>query len=175
MRQIALDTETTGFNKKKGLDIEHGHRVVEIACVEIINGIITGKVFHTYINPQRKIDSKAMRIHGITDQKVKGKPLFKEIATELINFIEDSTVIIHNAKFDIAFLDQEFRMLDKSLQPQGRIFHIIDTLDMARERFPGEDNTLNGLAKRLQIGLTREGLHGALLDAQMLARIYLSM
>lgn len=175
MREITLDTETTGFNKKKGCRVEKGHRIIEIACVEIINGIITGNFFHRYVNPQRKIDSKAIRIHGITDKKVKGMPLFRDIVIDLLEFLGDSNIIIHNASFDVAFLDQEFKLLPGNVQPQGMTFHVTDSLEMARERFPGENNSLNGLAERLHIGITRDGFHNALIDAQMLARIYLSM
>ena len=176
MRWIALDTETTGMNKgrRNGGDVCKGHRVIEIGCVEIVNGNITGKQFHAYIKPDRKVDQKATLIHGITDDFLHDKPVFQQVVKSLLKFIGGSNLIIHNAPFDIAFLDQEFSLLAGVNQPK-ELFTVTDTLQVARECFPFQNNTLNALGARLDIGLKREGRHGALLDAEMLARVYLKM
>lgn len=171
MRLVALDTETTGLNFKG--DICKGHRIIEIACIEIVDGRVTGRQFHHLINPGMPICKNASKIHGITDDEVKDKPTFKRIVKKLLDFIGSSTIIIHNAPFDIAFLDQEFNLLSKKDRP-NRIFNYIDTLPMTRNRFPGEDNTLDALARRF--GLLTDGkqrVHGALTDAKLLAEIYL--
>lgn len=175
MRQIALDTETTGMNKIRGNNgalVAVGHRIIEIACVEILDGVITGSTFHTYINPQRKIDKQATAVHGITDDMVKNAPKFKDIATALLEFIGDSNIIIHNAPFDLAFLDKEFNMLPKKKQPTNK-YTVIDTLKIARWLFPGQHNTLEGLCHRFNIANKVE--HSALLDAVMLAHLYLKL
>ena len=174
-RKVVLDTETTGFNSRRnGGTVADGHRIIEIGCVEMIGDRITGNRFHAYVKPDRAIDPKAIELHGITDQFLQDKPSFKDIAGELIKFIGNSTVVIHNAPFDIAFLDQEFKMLPEKEQPIGAKFTVIDTLDMARRLFPGENNSLDSLGELYNINL-RNGRHGALTDAQMLARIFIIM
>lgn len=174
MREVVLDTETTGLKRKgNGGSVCDGHRIIEIACVELINGEITGRKFHALINPGCKIDKKATSIHGITSESLKGKPKFEEIAGELIDFIQDSVLIIHNAPFDIQFLDQEFRKLKKKDQPQGN-FDVVDTLEMARRLYPNMKNDLNSLAEHFKIDIQREK-HSALVDSEILARVYLNM
>lgn len=169
-RFVVLDTETTGFTRKKGLSICHGHRVVEVACVEICGGARTGLVFHVYVNPGRDIDPAAVAVHGITDGFLRDKPQFKDIAAELVGFIGESPVVIHNAPFDIAFLDKEFGLLVE--QPTTK-FKFIDTLELARKRFPGLRNDLNSLCKG--VGMNGRGEHGALLDACLLADVFLKL
>jgi DNA polymerase-3 subunit epsilon len=174
-RTIALDTETTGINKKRnGRGICDGHRVIEIGCVEIINGNITGNVFHEYIQPDMPIDPKAEAVHSINAEFLKSKPRFKEIASKFLQFIKDSTIIIHNAPFDIAFIDQELKQLPIKLQPQGT-FKYIDTLTMARNLFPRHRNDLNALSERFNIKGRGDGSHGALVDAEILATLFLKM
>ena len=173
MRFIALDTETTGMNKKRNGDqVCAGHRVIEIGCVEIIGKKVTGRQFHTFCNPGRGIDPGAVRVHGLTDEIVKTAPLFHDVAKGFVDFIGGSTLIIHNARFDIAFLDQEFAALPKELQPVG-LFTFIDTLELAREAFPFNRNDLDSLCSRGGIG-GRVGAHGALIDAKLLADVFLA-
>lgn len=174
VRQIALDTETTGMNKARGGNrtVTVGHRIIEIGCVEIIDRVITGRSFHTLVNPGRKIDPKATAVHGITDAHVKNSPRFADIVDQLLDFINGDEVIIHNAPFDTAFLDKEFRILPNHKQPSIN-FSCIDTLVIARAIFPGEDNTLNALCQRFNVANAVE--HSALLDAVMLAHVYLKL
>lgn len=167
MRMVALDTETTGLKKGK-FNISHGHRIIEIAAVEIVDNKITKNKFHSYINPGMKISEKAQQVHGIRDEFLIGKPKFEDISSKLLEFIGDSDIIIHNAPFDISFLDQEFRLL--KTPPHGRIFKVIDTLRMTRNRYPGQDNSLLGLCKRF--GIPCENSHSALSDATMLANLF---
>lgn len=175
MRFVAIDTETTGMNKRRnGGDVSDGHRVIEIACVEILDWKVTGRYFHTYINPQICIDKEAILVHGISDDFLQDKPLFNDISTKIIQFIGDSTIVIHNAPFDIAFLDKEFSLVDKDKRPNG-VFYVSDTLTTARNRFIGLDNSLKALAERLQIGLSQTDQHSALIDAQILARIFIAL
>lgn len=176
-RFIVLDTETTGLNRNRNIntDVCHGHRVVEIACVEIIGSSITGRRFHRYVQPDRDIDPKAVSVHGITDEFLKGKPRFHDIVGEFLDFIKDDVLVIHNAPFDIAFIDQEFSLLPKSLQPTGKNFTFIDTLTIARDRFPYYKNDLNSLCDRYEVGGRSGGLHGALEDTRMLALVFLKM
>jgi len=174
VRHVILDTETTGLNRKRnGEDVCSGHRIIEIGCVEIVNGYITGNSFHSYVQPNQPIDPQAIKIHGITDEFLKGKPLFSEITKELIAFIKDATIVIHNAPFDISFLDKEFRKLPRSKQPKA-CFVVVDTLDIARNTFPGQKNTLDALCERYSIA-KRQRNHGALIDAEILSKIYLAM
>ena len=171
MREVILDTETTGLNRKgKGNGVSVGHRIVEVACVELIDGKISGRKFHTYVNPERKVDPKATEIHGLTNDFLEDKPIFAEIAGKLLDFINDSVLIIHNASFDIEFLDQEFRRLKPKDQPKGT-FEVIDTLQVARTIFPRMRNDLNSLAKHFDIEINREK-HGALIDCEILAHVY---
>ena len=169
MRLIFLDTETTGMNKSG--NVCENHRIIEIGCVEMIDGEVTGKEFHRFINPGQKIDKAAYKIHGIKGSNLKGKPAFKNVAEELINFLDGSTIVIHNASFDISFLDKEFMGVSKQIRPVGKTFKVIDTLQMARQAFPGMDNSLKALVQRF--GLRQQKLHSAIEDARMLSQIYL--
>ena len=169
-RQIILDTETTG------LDFKTGHRVIEIGCVEIVNRKFTGNEYHTYINPERESDEGALRVHGLTTEFLSDKPKFSEIYEEFINFIKDAELLIHNAEFDIGFLDNEIKLISKDLNPvENEVLKITDTLQIAREKHPGQRNSLDALVSRYEInGYDRE-LHGALLDSKILGDVYLSM
>ena len=169
-RQIILDTETTG------LDFKTGHRVIEIGCVEIVNRKFTGNEYHTYINPERESDEGALRVHGLTNEFLSDKPKFSEIYEEFINFIKDAELLIHNAEFDIGFLDNEIKLVSKDLNPvENEVLKITDTLQIAREKHPGQRNSLDALVSRYEInGYDRE-LHGALLDSKILGDVYLSM
>lgn len=174
MRYVTLDTETTGLNSKGNVCLNH--RIIELACVEIIDGRITENTFHTYLNPGVSISPKATKIHGIKNKSLKGKPKFSDIVKDFLSFIGTSHVIIHNAPFDIAFLDQEFSLLPKTKRPTNT-FYYIDTLDIGRELFPGQDNTLDALYNRFfydeNDGVKR--IHGALQDAKMLANVFLRL
>jgi DNA polymerase-3 subunit epsilon len=169
MRQIVLDTETTG------LDTAEGHRVIEIGCVEILNRRISGNTFHQYIQPDRGIDGAAVEVHGITDGFLADKPRFTDIAQEFLKFITGAELIIHNAPFDVGFLDYELSLL---ATPCGRIAElcaVVDTLAMARRLHPGQKNSLDALCRRYRIDNSHRELHGALLDAEILADVYLAM
>ena len=169
-RQIILDTETTG------LDFKTGHRIIEIGCVEIINRKFTGNEYHTYINPDRDSDEGALRVHGLTAEFLSDKPRFAEIYEDFISFIKDSELLIHNAEFDIGFLDNEIKLVSKDLDSiEKEVLKITDTLQIAREKHPGQRNSLYALVNRYAInGYDRE-LHGALLDSKILGDVYLSM
>lgn len=168
MRQIILDTETTG------LDPALGHRIIEIAGVEIVNRRLTGRQFHRYVNPERDSEEAALQIHGLTREFLSDKPKFREVAEELLEFLAGGELVIHNAAFDVAFLDHEFRLLD--FQPVcTHCPSVIDTLRLARDLHPGKRNGLDALCSRYQIDNSARTLHGALLDAQLLAEVYLSM
>ena len=168
MRQIILDTETTG------LDPALGHRIIEIAGVEIVNRRLTGNHFHRYVNPERDSEEAALQVHGLTREFLSDKPKFAEIAGELMEFVRDAELVIHNAAFDIAFLDSELRLLDH--KPVCTLCPcVVDTLKMARELHPGKRNGLDALCDRYEIDNSARTLHGALLDAQLLAEVYLSM
>lgn len=169
MRQIVLDTETTGLEPKQG------HRIIEIGCVEIINRRKTNKHYHQYINPDREIDEGAYNVHGISNEFLADKPRFKEIAQEFINFIRDSELIIHNAPFDVGFIDHELRKLGIKWGKVEHFCTVTDTLTMAREKHPGQKNNLDALCKRYEIDNSKRDLHGALLDAQILLDVYLAM
>jgi DNA polymerase-3 subunit epsilon len=168
MRQIVLDTETTG------LEVALGHRIIEIAGVEIINRRLTGRHFHKYLNPQRDIEQGALQVHGLTLEFLQDKPLFADIVAELIEFVDGAELIIHNAAFDVSFLDSEFALA--ALKPISAYCETVtDTLRMARELHPGKRNSLDALCERYQIDNSARTLHGALLDAELLAEVYLSM
>jgi DNA polymerase III subunit epsilon len=168
MRQIFLDTETTG------LSAEAGDRVIEIGCLEMINRRMTGNNLHHYLNPQRSSHPDALKVHGLTDQFLADKPLFAEIAPALRDFIQGAELIIHNAAFDIGFLDAEFKRL--GFEPVSRVAgKITDSLLLAREAFPGKSNSLDALCKRLEVDNTHRSLHGALLDAGLLAEVYIRL
>ena len=166
MRRIALDTETTGLNP---LD---GHRIVEIGCVELDINIPTGKEWHTYLNPQRTMPEAAFIVHGLDDNFLSNKPLFKNISSEFLNFIKDAELVIHNARFDIGFLNNELKLANL---PIINIDKAIDTVQLARQTIPGAAASLNALCKRFDIDLSQRGKHGALLDAQLLSEVYLEL
>lgn len=168
MRQIILDTETTGIGH------ESGHRIIEIGCVELIDRKLTGKHFHVYLNPEREVDEGAFRVHGISTGFLQDKPLFKEILSDFLQFVGGAPLIIHNAPFDVGFINSELRLAKwkKSLE---EYCEILDTLVMAREKHPGQRNSLDALCKRYDIDNSNRQLHGALLDAEILAFVYLAM
>lgn len=169
MRQVVLDTETTG------LDVTQGHRIIEIGCVELLNRRITGRNYHQYIKPDREIDEGAVEVHGITNQFLDGKPLFGEIVDDFLEFLGEAELIIHNAPFDVGFINGELRRLDGQSMPIEQSLKVLDTLDVARKRHPGQKNNLDALCKRYSIDNSGRELHGALLDARILADVYLAM
>lgn len=169
MRQIVLDTETTG------LEVRQGHRLVEIACVEMVERRLTGRHYQTYLNPQRAIDEGARLVTGIEDEFLLDKPLFAHVVDEFLAFIDGAELIIHNASFDIGFLDAELARLGDGVGRIGDRCRVLDTLAMARERYPGQRNSLDALCKRLGVDNSRRDLHGGLIDAQLLAEVYLGM
>ncbi len=169
-RQIILDTETTG------LDPKSGHRVIEIGCIELLNRKFTGEQYHIYLNPDRDSDEAALEVHGLTSEFLSDKPRFKDIYEEFLEFIGGSELLIHNAEFDINFLDHEIKLLSKKLPTVSDcVIKITDTLQIAREKHPGQRNSLDALVKRYEIGGYDRELHGALLDSQILGDVYLSM
>ena len=170
LRQIVLDTETTG------LDPYSGHRVIEIGCIELVNRKFTGEQFHIYLNPDRDSDKGALEVHGLTTEFLSDKPRFKDIYEEFLQFISGSELLIHNAEFDVNFLDHEIKLLSKKLPTvSDSVMKITDTLQIAREKHPGQRNSLDALVKRYEIGGYDRELHGALLDSQILGDVYLSM
>ena len=169
MRQVVLDTETTG------LDPSQGHRVIEIGCVEIDNRKLTGKHFHCYLNPDREIDAGAMEVHGLTSHFLADKPRFHQVESEFLEFIDGSELVIHNAPFDIGFLDHELRATKTDALQIASFCPILDSLLLAREKHPGQRNSLDALCKRYGVDNTQRQLHGALLDAEILADVYLVM
>ncbi len=167
MRQVVLDTETTGIGAEKG------HRIIEIGCVELIDRKLTGRHYHQYVNPQRASDVEAVGVHGITDEFLLDKPLYGQVAQSFYDFIEGAELVIHNAPFDIGFMDMEFRHVN---MPKTATFcTILDTLVMARDMHPGQRNSLDALCRRYGIDNSHRELHGALLDAEILADVYLMM
>ncbi|MEO0368445.1 MAG: DNA polymerase III subunit epsilon [Pseudomonadota bacterium] len=168
-RQIVLDTETTG------LEYQQGHRIIEIGCVELINRRLTGNNFHVYLDPDREIDEGAIAVHGITNEDLQGKPHFDEIALKLIEYLSGAELVIHNAPFDVGFLDSELGMLEDNTTKINQICTVHDTLTHARKMFPGQRNDLDSLCKRYEIDNSHRELHGALLDAEILADVYLLM
>jgi DNA polymerase-3 subunit epsilon len=168
MRQVFLDTETTGLNA------EAGDRIVEIGCIELDNRRPTGRTLHHYVNPQRSSHPDAVRVHGITDAFLADKPLFAAVADEVLAFVDGAEVVIHNSAFDLGFLDAEFARLGRG-RFAARTERITDSLLMAREMFPGKSNSLDALCKRLEVDNSGRDLHGALLDAGLLAEVYLRM
>jgi DNA polymerase-3 subunit epsilon len=167
MRQIVLDTETTG------LTVEDGHRIIEIGCVEVINRRLTGRHLHLYLNPEREVDEGARAVHGMSLDMLLDKPRFPEVAAELIRFVADAEVLIHNASFDVGFLDAELARLGLPSFATG--CRVTDTLRLARELHPGKRNSLDVLCERYGISNAHRKLHGALLDAELLADVYLAM
>jgi DNA polymerase III subunit epsilon len=168
-RQLILDTETTGINPKDG------HRIIEIGCVELINRRFTGNNFHVYINPERIIDAEAVAVHGITNERLKHEPKFRDIAKSFFDYIQGAELVIHNAAFDVGFINHEFSMLFPALPPVDQYCTVLDTLMMARELHPGQKNNLDALCRRYDINNSHRTLHGALLDAEILADVYLLM
>ena len=169
-RQIILDTETTGLDRKSG------HRIIEIGCVEIINRKYTGKEFHVYLNPERDSDPGALEVHGLTTEFLSDKPKFEEIYEDFINFVKDSELLIHNAEFDIGFLNHEIKLISKKLNTVDKhVSAITDTLQIAREKHPGQRNSLDALVNRYEVGGYDRELHGALLDSKILGDVYLAM
>jgi DNA polymerase-3 subunit epsilon len=169
MRQIVLDTETTGLEASKG------HRIIEIGCIELSERRPTGRKFHRYLNPQRRIDDGAQAVHGISNEFLADKPRFAEIAAEFLQFIAGAELVIHNAAFDVGFLDAELALVDAALGRVAQHASVLDTLALAREKYPGQKNNLDALCKRLNVDNRGRDLHGALLDAQLLTEVYLAM
>ena len=168
MRQIVLDTETTGISPKAG------HRIIELACVELIDRKKTGRSFHHYTNPEREIDSGAQQVHGISVEFLSDKPRFAEVVGSFVDFIRDAELIIHNAPFDVGFINSEFTLA--GMPPLDSICTgVFDTLQLAKQRHPGQKNNLDALCERYQIDNASRNFHGALLDADLLAEIYLTM
>ena len=169
MRQIALDTETTGIST------DEGHRIIEIGCIEIENRRITGNEFHCYLNPEREIDEGATRVHGLTLEKLSDEPLFKEVAKDFLNFVSGAELIIHNAAFDVGFINKEISLLEWDESSIEDHALVMDTLKMAREMHPGKKNSLDALCTRYEIDTSMRQVHGALIDADLLAKVYLAM
>jgi len=169
MRQIVLDTETTG------LEVSQGHRIIEIGCVELVSRRPTGRHFHRYLNPEREIDEGAVAVHGLTLAKLSREPRFAEVVHELLDFLADAELIIHNAAFDVGFLNAELSKVGTDLGPIEQRCRVLDTLLLAREMHPGQRNSLDALCKRYGVDNSKRELHGALLDARILADVYLAM
>src|SRR5690349_11934584 len=169
MRQVVFDTETTG------LEHSAGHRVIEIGCVEIVNRRPTGRRFHRYLNPEREIDAGALAVHGIELAQLQNAPRFAEIADELVAFISGAELIIHNAPFDVGFVDAEFARLPGTPRTVASLCRVLDTLALARSLHPGQRNSLDALCKRYSVDNSKRDLHGALLDAGILVDVYLAM
>jgi DNA polymerase III subunit epsilon len=168
MRQIFLDTETTGLSP------DSGDRIIEIGCLEMVNRRLTGREFHRYLNPQRRSHEDAVKVHGLTDEFLADKPLFASVADELLEFVGGAEIVIHNAGFDVGFLNEELRRLGHAKFPTF-VAQVTDSLTMAREMFPGKANSLDALCKRLEVDNSNRALHGALLDAGLLAEVYIRM
>ena len=169
MRQIILDTETTG------LEPADGHRIIEIGCVEMIDRRLTGSTYHQYVQPDRQIDAGAIEVHGITNESLIDKPRFADIAEEFLGFITGAELIIHNAPFDVGFINHEFKLLPTRPGTVEDFCTVVDTLTMARRLHPGQRNNLDALCRRYEIDNSQRELHGALLDAEILADVYLAM
>ena len=166
MREICLDTETTG------LDPKDGHKIIEIACFELINKVKTGKVFHSFVNPLRDVPHEAFRIHGISTEFLKDKPTFDLIADKFLDFIGDDVLVIHNASFDIKFLNFELNFLRKKTLEMSRV---VDSLMLARKKFPGGQNSLDALCKRFNLDLSKREKHGAMIDTELLCDVYIEL
>ncbi|WP_348727719.1 DNA polymerase III subunit epsilon [Rheinheimera texasensis] len=168
-RQIILDTETTGINPQEG------HRIIEIGCVEMFNRRLTGNNFHVYLNPDRFIEQEAINIHGITNEFVADKQRFRDIAQQFFDYVQGAELVIHNAAFDVGFINHEFKLLAEPLPPVDSVCAILDTLKLARDLHPGQKNNLDALCRRYDIINSHRTFHGALLDAEILADVYLAM
>lgn len=169
LRQVVLDTETTG------LEVAQNHKIIEIGAVEIVNRRLTGRHYHQYIQPDRAIDAGALEVHGITEDFLSDKPRFAEIADQFLDFVEGAEVVIHNAAFDVSFLDYELRLCAANTRMDISCVEVTDSLELARREYPGQRNSLDALCKRLGIDNSRRTLHGALLDSEILAEVYLAM
>lgn len=169
MREVVLDTETTG------IDPRSGHRIIEIGCVELVDRRLTGRHFHVYINPEREVEEGALAVHGITDAFLADKPLFADVVEGFMQFVKGARLIIHNAPFDIGFLDSELQLMSSPYGNMADHCGVLDTLMMAREKHPGQRNSLDALCKRYMVDNSQRDLHGALLDAEILADVYLIM
>jgi DNA polymerase-3 subunit epsilon len=169
MRQIVLDTETTG------LDVALGHKIIEVGCVELINRKLTGRHLHLYINPEREVEAGAIEVHGITNEYLADKPVFAAIAETFIEFVQGAELIIHNAPFDIGFLNQELACCQRGFLAMDDYCQVLDTLALARKKHPGQKNSLDALCKRYEVDNSQRELHGALKDAEILADVYLLM
>ncbi|EMY45553.1 DNA polymerase III subunit epsilon [Glaesserella parasuis] len=173
LRQVVLDTETTGMNFNGAPHI--GHNIIEIGAVEVINRRLTGRTFHVYIKPPREVEAEAMQVHGITNEMLADKPAFAEIADEFVEFIKGAELIIHNAPFDVGFIDHEFSFLPNPPEKVAQMCTVTDSLQLARKMYPGKRNNLDALCDRLGIDNSKRVLHGALLDAEILADVFLMM
>jgi len=169
MRQIVLDTETTGLEHDKG------HRIIELGCVELVNRRYTQRHFHRYLNPERDIDDGALAVHGITRERLAQEPCFRDVVEEFLQFISGAELIIHNAPFDVAFLDSELNLLPGNTRRIDALCQVLDTLQLARQMHPGQRNGLDALCKRYSVDNSNRNLHGALLDAKLLSEVYLAM
>ena len=169
MRQVILDTETTG------LSTAQGHRIIEIGCIEMINRRLTGREYHRFINPERAIDEGAERVHGISLADLEGQPRFADIAEEFLEFIAGSELVIHNAEFDVGFLEYELKLMQHEKGTITDYATVLDTLSLARKLHPGQRNSLDALCKRYEVDASRRDVHGALIDSELLARVYLAM
>ena len=169
MRQIVLDTETTG------LATAQGHRIIEIACIEMVNRRFTGREYHCFLNPEREIDEGAEAVHGMSRADLENQPRFSDIADEFLEFIKDGELIIHNAEFDIGFLEYELRLMKYPKPEISEHATVLDTLSLARNLHPGQRNSLDALCKRYDVDASRRNVHGALIDAELLAKVYLAM
>lgn len=167
MRQIVLDTETTGLSPQEG------HRIIEIGCLEMVNRRLTGNKLHFYINPERPVDRAAEEVHGITDAFLADKPLFKDIVEQLLPYLQDAELIMHNAPFDVSFLNHELSLLGRRNKKITSYCQVVDTLILARQKHPGQQNSLDALCRRYHVDNSNRDLHGALLDAELLAQVYL--
>jgi DNA polymerase III subunit epsilon len=168
MRQIVLDTETTG------LEWRNGHRVIEIGCVELVNRTLTGRHYHVYLNPERQIDAGAQAVHGISNEFLADKPRFRDVVAEFEAFVGDAELVIHNAAFDVGFLNQELALLERP-RIDALCAGVVDTLRLAKEQNPGKKASLDALCDRYEVANSHRTLHGALLDAELLAEVYLAM
>ncbi len=169
MRQIVLDTETTG------LSTEQGHRIIEIGCIEMVNRRLTGRDFHRFLNPDRDIDAGAEAVHGISRADLEMAPRFPEIVEEFLEFVADAELVIHNAEFDVGFIEHELRLMKHPKAKLNDHCTILDTLKLAREMHPGQRNSLDALCKRYEVDASNRNVHGALIDSELLARVYLAM
>ncbi len=169
MRQIILDTETTG------LSTSQGHRIIEIGCIEMVNRRLTGREFHRFLNPDRDIDEGAEAVHGISREQLETEPRFPEIVDEFLEFVKDAELVIHNADFDVGFIEYELKLMQHAKAKITDHCMVLDTLTLAREIHPGQRNSLDALCKRYEVDATKRDVHGALIDSELLARVYLAM